>query len=169
MLLIWEGQLIIRTVMIQIAKVCETCSFNLFALYAWLTICSNIADGSRLPISLASNPNGLHPWFFIFFFDSRQTVDDDGLTSNNLEYQFVNNDEGRVLLYSNESDLDNCAKDSWWLEAIKVADNIESKPERLMLNDMVSLLKHFSAVPSLYHLDSMTVMLLICFRVLKEC
>ncbi|XWS61235.1 hypothetical protein CRYUN_Cryun07bG0108500 [Craigia yunnanensis] len=74
-----------------------------------------------------------------FFFDSRQIVDDDGLTSNNLEYQFVNNDEGRVLLYSNESDLDNCAKDSWWLEAIKIADSIESRPERLMLNDMENM------------------------------
>ena len=84
-----------------------------------------------------------------FFFDSRQIVDDDVLTSNNLNYQFVDNDEGKVLLYSNESDLDNCSKDSWWLEAIKVADNIESKPERSMLNDMVSLLKHLIFCSSL--------------------
>ncbi|XP_022736410.1 DNA-directed primase/polymerase protein isoform X2 [Durio zibethinus] len=70
-----------------------------------------------------------------FFFDSRQIVDDDGLIRNNLECQVIN-DEERGLLYSNESDLDNCTKDSWWLEAIKVADNIESKPERLMLNDV---------------------------------
>ncbi|XVF53526.1 hypothetical protein PTKIN_Ptkin05aG0106000 [Pterospermum kingtungense] len=74
-----------------------------------------------------------------FFFDSRQIADEDGLTSNNLDYQFVDNNEGRVLLYSNESDLDNCAKDSWWLEAIKVADDIESKPERSMLNDMENM------------------------------
>ncbi|XVF12557.1 hypothetical protein REPUB_Repub08aG0129000 [Reevesia pubescens] len=74
-----------------------------------------------------------------FFLDSRQIVDDNGLTSNNLEYQFVNNDEGRVLLFSKESDLDNCTKDSWWLEAIKVADNFESKPERLLLDDMENM------------------------------
>ncbi|XP_017972925.1 PREDICTED: DNA-directed primase/polymerase protein isoform X1 [Theobroma cacao] len=74
-----------------------------------------------------------------FFFDSRQIVDDDGLTSNDLEYQFVNNDNGRVLLYSNESDIDDCTKDSWWLEAVKVADNIDSKPERLMFNDMENM------------------------------
>ncbi|MBA0773644.1 hypothetical protein Gotri_008904 [Gossypium trilobum] len=67
-----------------------------------------------------------------FFFDSS---DDGSFTSNNLEYRYVNNDEGRVLLYSNEGDLDYCTKDSWWLEAIKVADHIESKPERLMLDD----------------------------------
>lgn len=77
-----------------------------------------------------------------FFFDSRQLVDEDELTSNNLDYEFVDNNEGRVLLYSNGSDLDNCNKDSWWLEAIKVADDIESKPERSMFNDMVSLLRH---------------------------
>lgn len=71
-----------------------------------------------------------------FFFDSRQLVDEDELTSNNLDYEFVDNNEGRVLLYSNGSDLDNCNKDSWWLEAIKVADDIESKPERSMFNDM---------------------------------
>lgn len=67
-----------------------------------------------------------------FFFDSS---DDGWFTSNNLEYRYINNDEGRVLLYSNEGDLDYCTKDSWWLEAIKVADHIESKPERLMLDD----------------------------------
>ncbi|KAA3459886.1 DNA-directed primase/polymerase protein-like [Gossypium australe] len=67
-----------------------------------------------------------------FFFDSS---DDGSFTSNNLEYRYVNNDEGRVLLYSNEGDLDYCTKDSWWLEAIKVADHIESKSERLMLDD----------------------------------
>ncbi|TYG42949.1 hypothetical protein ES288_D12G297700v1 [Gossypium darwinii] len=67
-----------------------------------------------------------------FFFDSS---DDGSFTSNNLEYRYINNDEGRVLLYSNEGDLDYCTKDSWWLEAIKVADHIESKPERLMLDD----------------------------------
>ncbi|KAK9021812.1 hypothetical protein V6N11_011781 [Hibiscus sabdariffa] len=73
-----------------------------------------------------------------FFFDSSQMVDDDGLlTSNNLEYRSVNNNnnEGRVLLYGNEGDLDYSTKDSWWLEAIKVADTIESKPGRLMLDD----------------------------------
>ncbi|KAK8714757.1 hypothetical protein V6N13_042106 [Hibiscus sabdariffa] len=72
-----------------------------------------------------------------FFFDSSQMVDDDRLlTSNNLEYPSVNNkNEGRVLLYGNEGDLDYSTKDSWWLEAIKVADTIESKPERLMLDD----------------------------------
>ncbi|OMO86979.1 DNA primase, UL52/UL70 type, Herpesviridae [Corchorus capsularis] len=70
-----------------------------------------------------------------FFFDSRE-IDDDGLASNNLEYQFANNDDERALLQGNESNLEICAKDSWWLEAIKVADTIESRPERLMLNDM---------------------------------
>ncbi|XVE64290.1 hypothetical protein DITRI_Ditri07aG0089000 [Diplodiscus trichospermus] len=75
-----------------------------------------------------------------FFLDSRHIVDDDDvLASNNHDYQFVNNDKGKVLLYCNESDLDNCTRDSWWLEAIKVADNIESKPERSMLNDMENM------------------------------
>lgn len=72
-----------------------------------------------------------------FFFDSR---DNGSFTSNNLDYRYVNEEEGRVLLYSNEDDLDYCTKNSWWLEAIKVADHIESKPERLMFDDTVSLL-----------------------------
>ncbi|XP_038708929.1 DNA-directed primase/polymerase protein isoform X2 [Tripterygium wilfordii] len=36
-------------------------------------------------------------------------------------------------LYNDENTIDGCAKDSWWLEAVKVADNIESNQRSLGL------------------------------------
>ncbi|GLT31227.1 hypothetical protein SLA2020_059780 [Shorea laevis] len=64
------------------------------------------------------------------FFDSREKDDGGGgLTTNNLGCQLFNNDEEQVLLYDDEDDIDCCNRDSWWLEASKVADVIENKAE----------------------------------------
>ncbi|GMY07329.1 DNA-directed primase/polymerase protein [Fagus crenata] len=73
------------------------------------------------PIPIKTIPDPL------VFFDSDQTMDHGVSTVNNLEHRFVDSDEEHVLLYNDENITDNNIKDSWWLEAIRVADDIENK------------------------------------------
>ncbi|KAF2315560.1 hypothetical protein GH714_040068 [Hevea brasiliensis] len=87
----------------------------------------------RLPISLRPIPINLIP-DPSFSYDPVQVVHHMGLSNDNLEYQSVNNNCGGVLLYNDDHDTDNFTKDSWWLEAVKVADDIESKRKTVELS-----------------------------------
>ncbi|XP_057988737.1 uncharacterized protein LOC110637438 isoform X2 [Hevea brasiliensis] len=79
-----------------------------------------------IPINLIPDPS--------FSYDPVQVVHHMGLSNDNLEYQSVNNNCGGVLLYNDDHDTDNFTKDSWWLEAVKVADDIESKRKTVELS-----------------------------------
>ncbi|XP_011046040.1 PREDICTED: DNA-directed primase/polymerase protein [Populus euphratica] len=71
------------------------------------------------------------PWNVIpdppYSYDSVQMVDQIGSANDNLKLQHVSNECEDFLLCDNKHDPDSCSKDSWWLEAIKVADDIENK------------------------------------------
>ncbi|KAJ6960816.1 uncharacterized protein [Populus alba] len=71
------------------------------------------------------------PWNVIpdppYSYDSVQMVDQIGSTNDYLKLQHVSNECEDFLLCDNKHDPDSCSKDSWWLEAIKVADDIENK------------------------------------------
>lgn len=71
------------------------------------------------------------PWNVIpdppYSYDSVQMVDQIGSTNDNLKLQHLSNECEDFLLCDNKHDPDSCSKDSWWLEAIKVADDIENK------------------------------------------
>ncbi|CAK7338732.1 unnamed protein product [Dovyalis caffra] len=75
------------------------------------------------------------PWDVIpdppFSYDSVQMADKIGSTNNNLEFQYVSNDCEDFRLYVDKHNSDSCSKDSWWLEAIKVADDIENEKKTL--------------------------------------
>lgn len=95
-----------------------------------------MASGYRSPlrpIPIKTIPDPL------VFFDSDQTMDHGVSTVNNLEHRFVDSDEEHVLLYNDENITDNNIKDSWWLEAIRVADDIENKKNTEELSNMVSI------------------------------
>lgn len=62
-----------------------------------------------------------------YSYDSVQMVDQIGSTNDYLKLQHVSNECEDFLLGDNKHDPDSCSKDSWWLEAIKVADDIENK------------------------------------------
>lgn len=62
-----------------------------------------------------------------------------GLTHTNIEHQLVDSDEEQNLLYDDEHNTAS-SKDSWWVEAIKVADDIENKQKTLEISNVVSLL-----------------------------
>lgn len=62
-----------------------------------------------------------------YSYDSVQMVDQIGSTNDYLKLQHVSNECEDFLLCDNKHDPDSCSKDSWWLEAIKVADDIENK------------------------------------------
>ncbi|KAK9292255.1 hypothetical protein L1049_020219 [Liquidambar formosana] len=58
-----------------------------------------------------------------------------GSKDNTLEYQFMENDQEHTLPYNDESISESC-KDGWWLEAIRVADNIENMQRTLECSNM---------------------------------
>lgn len=64
---------------------------------------------------------------------------------DNTEYQFVNNRDERDLLSDDEYNTESCAKDPWWIEAVKVADDIENKQKVWEINNVVSLLEHITS------------------------
>ncbi|GAV76314.1 Herpes_UL52 domain-containing protein [Cephalotus follicularis] len=69
------------------------------------------------------------------FLNSVEVAHHVGLTSN-LENQYVDNDQENALVYGDEYSTNSSSKDSWWLEAMKVADDIEVKQGTSGLNDV---------------------------------
>ncbi|KAL5746421.1 hypothetical protein ACOSP7_027567 [Xanthoceras sorbifolium] len=72
-------------------------------------------------------------------YDSGQMAHHGGLTHIDIEYQLVDNNGERDLLYDDEHNTASCSKDSWWVEAIKVADTIENKQKTFELSNMVNI------------------------------
>ncbi|KAJ4823721.1 hypothetical protein Tsubulata_032139 [Turnera subulata] len=73
-----------------------------------------------IPMDRIPNPSFSH--------NSEQMVEQMELTDANLG-TVVNYDFEGLRLYNDEDAADGSGKDSWWLEAVKVADDIESKRE----------------------------------------
>jgi hypothetical protein len=84
-----------------------------------------------IPIGIIPDPS--------VFFHSDQTESHGGPTVNNLDLQFVNTDEERLLLYNDANITNSCTKDPWWSEAIRVADDIENKKDTVEVSNMVSI------------------------------
>ncbi|KAK2653993.1 hypothetical protein Ddye_013849 [Dipteronia dyeriana] len=77
---------------------------------------------------------------FMFPYDSGQQMTHQGsLTHINIEYQQVDNDGERDLLYNDEQNTASCSKDTWWVEAVKVADDVENKQKTFELSNMMNL------------------------------
>lgn len=77
----------------------------------------------------------------MFSYDSgQQMTHHGGLTHIDIEYQLVDNDGERNLPNDDEHNTASCSKDPWWVEAVKVADDIENKQKTFELSNMVSLL-----------------------------
>ncbi|KAB1204910.1 DNA-directed primase/polymerase protein [Morella rubra] len=70
-----------------------------------------------IPIGIIPDPS--------VFFDSDQTLNNGGSTVNKPDHQFVDKDKENVLLCYDQNITDGCIRDSWWLEAMRVADDIE--------------------------------------------
>lgn len=69
---------------------------------------------------------------------------------NNFKDQFVYTEQELGSSQSNNGHSVECSsKKSWWLEAVKVADDLESKPKELGFINMVSLLNKY-LLPPLY-------------------
>ncbi|KAK9994593.1 hypothetical protein SO802_024296 [Lithocarpus litseifolius] len=91
--------------------------------------CRGYRSPSRpIPIDIIPDP--------LVFFDSDQTINHGVSRVNNLNHQFVDSNEEHALLYNDENITDNCSKDSWWVEAIRVADDIENKKNTVELSNM---------------------------------
>lgn len=82
-----------------------------------------MAPGYRSP--LRPIPIGIIPDPSVFF-DSDQTLNNGGSTVNKPNHQFVDKDKEHVLLCYDQNITDGCIRDSWWLEAMRVADDIEN-------------------------------------------
>ncbi|CAM8903415.1 unnamed protein product [Rhodiola kirilowii] len=67
------------------------------------------------------------------FFDS---VEPGKESMNNTESQLNEISEEHGSLQQDSSIIDSCKKDGWWLEAIKVAEDIENTQRMLELNTM---------------------------------
>ncbi|KAJ4955758.1 hypothetical protein NE237_012541 [Protea cynaroides] len=85
----------------------------------------------------------LHPIPSDFIPDSMSTlntqqIEHDGgmMINNNIDQSFGGNDPDNFSRYNDESIIDSCKKDRWWVEVIRVADDIESVKTQ-GLNDMV--------------------------------
>lgn len=48
-------------------------------------------------------------------------------TDDCIDYQFPSIDENCLLLFSDKNITDSSVKDSWWLEVMRVADDVENK------------------------------------------
>lgn len=81
-----------------------------------------------------------------FSSDSEHMVHHGGSSHNNTEYQFVKNYEKHDLLYDDERDTESYCKDSWWIEAVKFANDVENKKMTCELGNLVSLLKTYLAL-----------------------
>ncbi|KAG6715462.1 hypothetical protein I3842_05G254500 [Carya illinoinensis] len=87
--------------------------------------------GYRSPLRLI--PDDITPDPSLFF-DSNHTANHGGPTLNNPDHQFLDNDEKNVLLHNDENFIDSFSKDSWWLEASRVAEDIENKKNSKLSN-----------------------------------
>ncbi|KAG2709790.1 hypothetical protein I3760_05G257900 [Carya illinoinensis] len=87
--------------------------------------------GYRSPLRLI--PDDITPDPSLFF-DSNHTANHGGPTLNNPDHQFLDNDEKNVLLHNDENFIDGFSKDSWWLEASRVAEDIENKKNSKLSN-----------------------------------
>ncbi|KAF8413231.1 hypothetical protein HHK36_001207 [Tetracentron sinense] len=76
-------------------------------------------------------------------FNSVLVENHSGMTNNNLEQQFGEIGLEHILRYSDESITDTCKKDGWWLEAIRIADDIENMRKKPKFGHMVGLLAPF--------------------------
>ncbi|CAL1404849.1 unnamed protein product [Linum trigynum] len=77
--------------------------------------------------------------------DSGQTLSQAALTNDCLEYQLVNsNYNGAVPWNGSNSATGSSGKDSWWLEAMKVAEDIETKRNPMEPSQMVNLEENIS-------------------------
>ncbi|XP_057951241.1 uncharacterized protein LOC131146009 isoform X2 [Malania oleifera] len=54
----------------------------------------------------------------------------------NFDWSFAENDQKHDPFYNDVSITDSCKKDPWWLEAIRVADNVENTRSNLELGNM---------------------------------
>ncbi|KAJ4705942.1 DNA-directed primase/polymerase protein-like [Melia azedarach] len=93
--------------------------------------CSGYRSPLR-PIPLDSIPD------LPFSSDLGQTMHHGEFSHDNTEYQFVNNRDERDLLSDDEYNTESCAKDPWWIEAVKVADDIENKQKVWEINNVVN-------------------------------
>lgn len=59
--------------------------------------------------------------------DSERISNDVELTDDCINYESLSNDQSCLLLFSDNSITDSSVKDSWWLEAMRVADDVENK------------------------------------------
>ncbi|KAH9677548.1 DNA primase [Citrus sinensis] len=73
-----------------------------------------------------------------FSSDSEHMVHHGGSSHNNTEYQFVKNDEKHDLLYDDERDTESYCKDSWWIEAVKFANDVENKKMTCELGNLAN-------------------------------
>ncbi|KAL0548712.1 hypothetical protein IC582_013176 [Cucumis melo] len=73
------------------------------------------------PIPIDAIPS---PWVST---DSGQISNDMVSTDDCIDYQFPSNDENCLLLFSDKNITDSSVKDSWWLEVMRVADDVENK------------------------------------------
>ncbi|XP_065869199.1 uncharacterized protein [Euphorbia lathyris] len=78
-----------------------------------------------IPVNLIPDP---------YAYDSVQVVHHNEMTNSNLDCQYGDNGCERVLLYNDGNDMEGC-QDSWWLEAIRVADDVECKQKRMELGE----------------------------------
>ncbi|KAH9646783.1 DNA primase [Citrus sinensis] len=73
-----------------------------------------------------------------FSSDSEHMVHHGGSSHNNTEYQFVKNYEKHDLLYDDERDTESYCKDSWWIEAVKFANDVENKKMTCELGNLAN-------------------------------
>ncbi|KAJ0042558.1 hypothetical protein Pint_17549 [Pistacia integerrima] len=85
------------------------------------------------PIPLDSIPDPM------FSSDSRQMMQHGGLTDNNIEYQLVNNYWEQDMSCYDDDNTESCGKDSWWIEAINLADDIENKQKTWDSSNMANI------------------------------
>ncbi|CAI0546465.1 unnamed protein product [Linum tenue] len=77
--------------------------------------------------------------------DSGQTLSQAALTNDCLEYQFVDSSyDGAMPWNASNSGTGSSGKDSWWLEAMKVAEDIETKRNPMEPSQMVNLEENIS-------------------------
>ncbi|XP_031269541.1 DNA-directed primase/polymerase protein isoform X2 [Pistacia vera] len=85
------------------------------------------------PIPLDSIPDPM------FSSDSRQMMQHGGLTDNNIEYQLVNNYWEQDMSCYDDDNTESCGKDSWWIEAINLANDIENKQKTWDSSNMANI------------------------------
>ncbi|KAJ7974130.1 DNA-directed primase/polymerase protein [Quillaja saponaria] len=81
-----------------------------------------------IPVDIIPDPSVI--------FDSIEMVHDGQAIDGGLSYQLVNADQEQIYLYNDENMTDSCIKDSWWLEAVRIADDVEHKQKTTELSNM---------------------------------